>query len=142
MAQVELEILGELPQELPQKTLESWIKTYSYPYQAVALEVRFIKPEEMQLLNRLYRQKDESTDILEFPTATAAKNEPIVHLGSIVISAPDHYRKLGLSRSGITRLASKRVKADHDSSPAEWKALIRHGIGNLVKYHEHVARPL
>ncbi len=119
---MELEILGELPLGVTEDLLQKWIKTYKYPYESVALEVRFVEPEEIQFLNRMYRKKDESTDILEFPTATATKNEPVVHLGSIVVSPTDHYRKLG-----------------HDSSQKEWKALIEHGLGNLVIYHEQIS---
>jgi rRNA maturation RNase YbeY len=118
MAQVELEILGELPQEFSREKLEGWIKTYKYPYKAVTLEIRFVEPGEMRNLNRTYRKKDESTDILEFPTATATKNEPVVHLGSIIVSAKDHERKLG-----------------HESSAQDWEELLEHGVGNLIEHH-------
>ena len=121
MVQVELEILGELPQEFSRETLEGWIKTYKYPYKAVMLEVRFVEPGEMRSLNRTYRKKDESTDILEFPTATATKNEPVVHLGSIVVSPKDHYRKLG-----------------HDSTIKDWQELFEHGVKNLLEYHRRI----
>ncbi|GEM_PF-2073027 len=121
MAQLELEILGELPLGLTEDLLQKWIKTCKYPYKAVALEVRFVEPEEMQFLNRMYRKKDESTDILEFPTATATKNEPVVHLGSIVVSPKDHYRKLG-----------------HDSTLEDWQELFEHGVKNLLEYHRRI----
>jgi len=122
MAQLELEILGEIPEGLTEAMIAGWMKSACRSFPAVQLEVRFVEPGEMRNLNRTYRTKDESTDILEFPTATATKNEPVVHLGSIIVSAKDHYRKLG-----------------HDSSQKEWKALIEHGLGNLVIYHEQIS---
>ena len=121
MAQFELEIVGALPGGLTRELIQRALGTVRHSHAAIAVEIKFVEPEEMRYLNQTYRKKDESTDILEFPTATATRNEPVVHLGSIVVSATDHLRTLGL-----------------DSTLDDWKELLIHGVKNLLHYHRRM----
>lgn len=89
--------------------------------QARSLGVRFSGDREVRRLNRTYRGKDQTTDVLSFPgdlSATSADG----HLGDILISVP------------VARLQA--AAAGH-STEREIKILLLHGVLHCMGYdHE------
>jgi probable rRNA maturation factor len=97
--------------------------------------LQFVTPQAMQSLNKHYREKDTSTDVLSFPQYTWKRPlkfqkdppdpRPIVNplpLGDVVISARD---------------ASENVNNVQDKLPREICFLLVHGILHLVG-HDHM----
>lgn len=70
------------------------------------LSVLFTDDREMRRLNKQYRRKDSTTDVLSFPVSGDGMEEPL--LGDIVISVPQALRQApefqNDERSEITRL--------------------------------------
>jgi probable rRNA maturation factor len=86
--------------------------------QARSLGVRFSGDREVRRLNRTYRGKDKTTDVLSFPGDLAADG----HLGDILISVP------------VARLQA--AAAGH-STEREIKILLLHGVLHCMGYdHE------
>ena len=88
------------------------------------LSVRIVEPDEMQALNREYRDKDRPTNVLSFPTGpvTGMPDDAPVLLGDIVVCA-----------SVVHDEAAAQGKADTD----HWAHLLVHGTLHLLGY-DHV----
>ena len=82
------------------------------------LVVRFVSDREMRQLNRSFRQKDKTTDVLSFPGGMTADGH---HLGDVVISVPVARRQASEARHSIDR---------------ELKVLILHGLLHCLG-HDH-----
>jgi probable rRNA maturation factor len=83
--------------------------------QAESLGVRFVGDREMRRVNRQFRGKDETTDVLSFP----GEDE---HLGDVLISISKARRQAGETGHGVDR---------------EVKTLLLHGILHCLGYdHE------
>lgn len=81
--------------------------------------VRFVSDREMRQLNRLYREKDKTTDVLSFPGEESPEGE---HLGDVVISVPTARQQALQAGHGIE---------------IELKILILHGLLHCLGYdHE------
>ncbi|HEX4954619.1 MAG TPA: rRNA maturation RNase YbeY [Thermoanaerobaculia bacterium] len=81
--------------------------------------VRFVSDREMRQLNRLYREKDQPTDVLSFPGEASPEGR---HLGDVVISVPTARRQAREAGHGIGR---------------ELQILILHGLLHCLGYdHE------
>ena len=75
----------------------------------------------MRDLNRRYRNRDKTTDVLSFPSGLPVQQEPR-HLGDIVISAP--------------KARAQAVEIGHDMDK-ELRFLVLHGVLHLLGYdHE------
>lgn len=90
----------------------------------VEVAVRVVDAEEMQTLNRLYRDSDKPTNVLSFPAADIAGLPPAAAqiLGDVVVCAPV-----------VAREAAEQGKpvADH------WAHMIVHGTLHLLGFdHE------
>jgi probable rRNA maturation factor len=87
------------------------------------LSVALVSDRRMVELNRLFRGKDSTTDVLSFPQqAEAFESEQINNLGDIVIS---------------TEQAERQAKENKLSLENEIKQLILHGLLHLCGYdHE------
>jgi probable rRNA maturation factor len=86
---------------------------------AGSLGVRFSGDREVRRLNRTYRGKDKTTDVLSFPGDVAEGGE---HLGDILISVP---------------VARRQAEAAGHSVEREIKILLLHGILHCMGYdHE------
>lgn len=89
------------------------------------LSVEVVGDTRMRRLNRLYRGKDRSTDVLAFPMREAANPHPAM-LGDVVVSFPT---------------AVRQAKEAGRSVDAELVTLLVHGILHLCGYdHERGAR--
>jgi rRNA maturation RNase YbeY len=83
-----------------------------------AFVVRFVSDREMRQLNRFYRDKDATTDVLSFP----GEAEPDGHdLGDVVISVPAARRQAEQAGHGVDR---------------ELKVLMLHGVLHCLG-HDH-----
>jgi probable rRNA maturation factor len=86
---------------------------------AGSLGVRFSGDREVRRLNRTYRGKDKTTDVLSFPGDEPASGG---HLGDILISVP---------------VARRQAEAAGHSVEREIKILLLHGILHCMGYdHE------
>lgn len=96
---------------------------------AESFAVRWISDREMRRLNRQYRGKDKTTDVLSFPGDFVAQGEPeapalpsLNHLGDVVISVPTARRQA--------------VEAGHPVD-RELRVLLLHGVLHCLGYdHE------
>jgi probable rRNA maturation factor len=86
--------------------------------QATTLGVLLTSDRQMRLLNRRYRDRDETTDVLSFPGESTAEGW---HLGDVVISAPAARRQAGARGHGLGR---------------ELRALLLHGVLHCLG-HDH-----
>lgn len=74
--------------ELMQKAGELCVSGEGFPSQRVSVSVTFVSSEEIKELNRIYRNKDEVTDVLSFPQyddLRDAVNQEEILLGDVVI---------------------------------------------------------
>ena len=86
---------------------------------SATLTVRFVGDREMRRLNRNFRSKDRTTDVLTFPGESTVEG---AHLGDIAISVP-----------AARRQASERGH----SSRRELEVLLLHGLLHCLGYdHE------
>ena len=89
------------------------------------LSLELVGDGRMRRLNRLYRQKDRTTDVLAFPMREADNPCPML-LGDVVISVPTALRQ-----------ASEAGRSLND----ELAALLVHGVLHLCGYdHERSER--
>jgi len=76
----------------------------------------------VRALNRDYRNRDTTTDVLSFPSGVTAHREMPRHLGDIVISAP--------------RARAQAAEIGHDPA-SELRFLVLHGVLHLLGFdHE------
>lgn len=81
--------------------------------------VRFVSDREMRQLNRVYRNKDKTTDVLSFPGEESPDGH---HLGDVVVSVPT---------------ARRQAREQGHSVDRELKVLILHGLLHCQGYdHE------
>ena len=90
--------------------------------EAESLGVRFVGDREMRRVNRQFRGKDKTTDVLSFPGDPADTGHLTGHLGDILISIPTARRQAGEAGHGVDQ---------------EIKTLLLHGILHCLGYdHE------
>ena len=96
------------------------------------LSLLLVGDQAMRRLNRLYRHKDRTTDVLAFPTRDSSRvtrhASPVTSsmLGDVVISLPQ---------------ASRQAKQAGHAIEREMAALMIHGVLHLLGYdHERSAR--
>jgi probable rRNA maturation factor len=107
--------------KLPKRGLDRWLATMAGDVAAGfdSLGVRFTGDRAMRRLNRDYRQKDKSTDVLSFPGEKTPEGR---HLGDIVISVPTAERQAAEQGHPLER---------------EVKTLLLHGVLHCLGYdHE------
>jgi probable rRNA maturation factor len=85
---------------------------------AASFVVRFVSDREMRQLNRVYRTRDATTDVLSFPGEVTAEGR---HLGDVVISVP---------------AARRQARAAGHSTERELKVLVLHGVLHCLG-HDH-----
>lgn len=84
--------------------------------------VAFVSDKKMRQLNRRFRGKDKTTDVLSFPFQSDKFNRDENNLGEIIISAEQ---------------AAKQAEENHVDFETEIKQLILHGVLHLRGYdHE------
>lgn len=93
-------IASPLPAERFQVVLEGAYRSFANT--PAAMEILVTDDEEMRTLNRTYRNKDATTDVLSLPTAIDSEQGRVVPetgeptmLGTIVISLPQATRQIG-----------------------------------------------
>lgn len=72
-----------------QENLENWVtNTLSFieiNESTVELTIRFVNSEEIQSLNKTYRDKDKSTNVLSFPSTFNPPDSNIYFMGDLII---------------------------------------------------------
>jgi probable rRNA maturation factor len=119
--------------EVAARRLRPWLEAAveELAPRATSLAVRFLSDRAMQSLNRDFRGKDKSTDVLSFPgELTGIPGEPMegilpggeIHLGDIAIAVPTARRQAGERGHGVER---------------EMRVLLLHGLLHCLGYdHE------
>ncbi|HRC86119.1 MAG TPA: rRNA maturation RNase YbeY [Thermoanaerobaculia bacterium] len=102
------------------RRLRPWIELLSSELApgSSSFVVRFVSDREMRQLNRLYRNKDKTTDVLSFPGGATEEGH---HLGDVVISVPVARRQALEAGHGIEQ---------------ELRTLILHGMLHCLG-HDH-----
>ncbi len=103
--------------EVAARRLRPWLAALlaALAPRAESLGVRFVGDREMQRVNRRFRSKDQTTDVLSFPSADG-------HLGDVLISVPTARRQASAAGHGVDR---------------ELKTLLLHGVLHCLGYdHE------
>ena len=83
--------------------------------------VRIVDEAESQTLNKHYRQKDTSTNVLSFPS-DLPKDIPVNHLGDIVI---------------CNTIVKREAEAQGKEMRAHWAHMVIHGALHLLGY-DHI----
>lgn len=128
-----LEVVLQNPNRYPEvsaRRLRPWLERLTTALAArelpasagtVSLAVRFASDREMRRVNRSYRAKDKTTDVLSFPGGARRKQEAL-HLGDLLISVPT---------------ARRQAEARGHSAEREIKVLLLHGLLHCLGYdHE------
>ena len=89
------------------------------------MTVCIVSDRRMREYNRKYRGRNESTDVLEFPSGSELQPDGSRYLGDIIISAT---------------MASNQARAEGHSFSRELKILALHGYLHLVGYDHQTDR--
>lgn len=114
------ELVLQNPNHYPEaaaRRLRPWLADLasSLAPRAESLGVRFVGDREMRRVNRRFRGKDKTTDVLSFPGDSG-------HLGDILISVPTARRQAAAAGHAVDR---------------ELKTLLLHGVLHCLGYdHE------
>jgi probable rRNA maturation factor len=107
--------------EVRRRDLRRWLEELvaELAPQATSFAVRFTSDREMRRLNRVYRGKDESTDVLSFPGGATPEGH---HLGDVLIAVPTARRQAAERAYAVER---------------ELRSLLLHGVLHCLGYdHE------
>ncbi len=112
--------------EIPaRESIEKWVRATlegaGFAGREVELTIRIVEPEESARLNRTYRHKTGSTNVLSFPF----ENPPGVTLpllGDLVICAS---------------VVEQQAARQHKTVVAHWAHMIVHGVLHLLRY-DHI----
>ena len=122
MRRVELENPNRYP-EARARRLRPWLEQLVgdvAPEPGGTLAIRFVSDREMKRLNRDFRGKDRTTDVLSFPGSKTVEG---VHLGDIAVSVPAARRQAAERGHGVER---------------ELEVLLMHGLLHCLG-HDHEA---
>ena len=110
MGSLSIEVVGRAP------GLAAWLSSVAPARARGAMTVAIVSDARVRALNRRFRQKDKTTDVLSFPS------EERGYLGDVVIS------------SGV---AARQARAAGHSLATELRVLALHGLLHLLGYdHE------
>jgi probable rRNA maturation factor len=104
--------------------LAGWLASIAPARARGELTVALVTDARIRALNRKYRRKDKTTDVLSFPTSPAGP-ETGRYIGDIVIA------------SGAAR---RQAKAAGHSVQTELRVLALHGLLHLLGYDHHHRR--
>lgn len=105
-----------------QKEIEQWVgAAVGKSKENVELSVRVTDREEISELNKIYRNKDGTTNVLSFPAELPAELE-LPLLGDLVICAP---------------VVEDEAKQQGKTLQAHWAHMIIHGTLHLLGY-DHI----
>ena len=101
--------------------IRQWVAACLYEDEVAEVSIRLVGNDEMTALNRDYRGKDKTTNVLSFP-ADLPEELGLPLLGDIVVCA-----------DVVAREAAEQGKA----SEAHWAHMIVHGMLHLLGY-DHI----
>ncbi|MDJ0813230.1 MAG: rRNA maturation RNase YbeY [Woeseiaceae bacterium] len=125
----DVQVACDDPDLPPAENLQTWVaetvgRSGRAPERDAEVAVRVVDADEIQTLNRLYREKDKPTNVLSFPAGGIEGLPPEAPqlLGDVVVCA-----------SVVAAEASEQGKALHD----HWAHMIVHGTLHLLGFdHE------
>jgi probable rRNA maturation factor len=115
------------------RSLREWVRTavllsgYSLQPTAYSLCLRIVGAAESRKLNRRWRDKDKSTNVLSFPSAMTNHESRVtshVFLGDIAICAP---------------IVASEAREQGKTLGAHWAHMVVHGVLHLLGY-DHVKK--
>jgi probable rRNA maturation factor len=115
---LELQIASDAAGLPPEADFQRWAETALEDEARRELVIRIVDEAESRQLNRDYRGRDKSTNVLSFPFE-APPEVPVAHLGDLVICAPVVAREA---------LAQDKPLAHH------WAHMVVHGVLHLRGY--------
>ena len=98
--------------------LETTLKQCNYVKDYPELTIRIVDTEEIRSLNKQYRDKDKSTNVLSFP-ADLPEDIPLNLLGDLIICAP---------------VVEDEAKAQQKNKIAHWCHMTVHGSLHLLGF--------
>ena len=100
--------------------IDDWIRSAldSVQRTGVELTVRVVDESEIVTLNKRYRNKDQSTDVLAFPAEPLTQIDP-TPLGDVVVCAP------------VVDRQAQTLQQPRDS---HWARIVAHGVLHLCGY--------
>ena len=108
-----------------QQHFESWVSaalsTANTEDKSTELSIRIVEPKESAELNLRYRNKDNATNVLSFPTEFAPGFD-LPQLGDLIICAD---------------LVNQEALQQNKTSTAHWAHLTVHGVLHLLGY-DHI----
>ena len=121
-------VVDERGRPLPARGLAAWLRRVAPVRARGTVSIALVSDRRLRALNRTYRRKDSSTDVLSFPTNLES---PIPNPQSLI---PNPY----LGDIVIARGVARRQAADAGHSEAvELRVLALHGLLHLLGYdHE------
>ncbi len=117
--QVDIQIKSDQENIPSKKELIEWTKA-ALERRMAEITICIVDEDESAYLNKTYRNKKGSTNVLSFPLSSL--HDDTILLGDIVICAP---------------IASKEANAQHISVKAHWAHLVVHGTLHLQGF-DHI----
>ncbi len=99
----------------------TWVEETLEDHQEVELTIRLVDSEEIRTLNRDFRQKDKTTNVLSFPFENSVELD-VPLLGDIVICAEVVYNE---------------AQIQHKDPEEHWAHMVIHGTLHLLGY-DHI----
>jgi len=121
-ATLEVAVQGAEGYELQDSEITAWLRglVRELDPSADSVGVRFVDDAAMRQMNRRYRDREATTDVLTFPGETTPEGR---HLGDILISVP---------------AASRQAASAAHSTDLEIRLLLLHGVLHCMGMdHEH-----
>ncbi len=106
-----------------QQDFQHWLDACFPDVDDLTLLIRIVESTESQQLNRDYRGKDKSTNVLSFPFELP-EGVPNEHLGDLVICA---------------EVVNREAQEQGKSMTAHWAHMVIHGVLHLMG-HDHIAQ--
>ncbi len=101
--------------------LESWAQLALQDHPQSEVTIRLVEMDEIQQLNKTYRQKDTPTNVLSFPS-DFPDELGLTLLGDIVI---------------CNQVVNDEARAQHKKQEAHWAHMVIHGCLHLLGY-DHI----
>lgn len=118
---VELQHVAQDTHAPSQQDFQHWLDAGFPKLENLSVLIRIVDPAESRQLNREYRGKDKSTNVLSFPFEVPA-GVPNEHLGDLVICA---------------EVVNSEAKEQGKTASAHWAHIAIHGVLHLMGY-DHI----
>lgn len=126
MVELDVQYIDDQAEEPPSRSqLLNWANLALVDKESAQVTIRIVDETESQTLNKTYRDKDKSTNVLSFPMELPeelSQNLDIPMQGDLVICAP---------------VVEREAKEQNKSSESHWAHMVIHGMLHLQGY-DHI----